>query len=37
MKSLSLVALAAAVIIGFVGTAIAADTTLTGSMMCARK
>jgi hypothetical protein len=36
MKSLSLAALAAAVIIGFVGTAVAGDTTLTGSMMCAK-
>ncbi len=36
MKSLLLGALAAAVIVGFVGTAAAADTTLTGSIMCAK-
>jgi Family of unknown function (DUF6370) len=36
MKSLTLMALVAAVIIGFVGTAVAAETTLTGSVMCAK-
>jgi hypothetical protein len=36
LKSLALMSLVAAVIIGFVGTAVAAETTLTGSVMCAK-
>lgn len=36
MKSLTLMALTIAVLIGFVGTAVASETTLTGSIMCAK-
>ena len=36
MKQIILVALVAIVAIGFVGTAIAAETTLTGNVMCAK-
>jgi hypothetical protein len=36
MKSLTLMSLVAALVIGFVGTAVAAETTLTGSVMCAK-
>jgi hypothetical protein len=36
MKSLILVAMAAVLVIGLVGTAVAAETTLTGSLMCAK-
>ena len=36
MKTLTLIALVAAVVIGLVGTAVAEETTVTGTVMCAK-
>ncbi|MEI6667467.1 MAG: DUF6370 family protein [Acidobacteriota bacterium] len=36
MKSLALFAVVAAVLVGFVGVAVAAETTVTGTVMCAK-